>query len=67
VNQFNIRWKQVFQTKAVDGMSVSAANFHNAVMAIGIGEAANFFCSFGNHFRITKLIDKLHTQSFVAH
>ena len=48
VNQFDIGGKDVFQAEAVDGVGVAAADFHDAVLARGVGEAANFFRGPGN-------------------
>ena len=43
MNEFEVIGKNILQSEAIDGMGVSAADFHDAVMAVGIGQAANFF------------------------
>ena len=63
VNQLDIRRKNVFQAKAINGVRMAAAHFHEAVMPAGVSEAANFFCGFLNQVRIAKLIDEFHDAS----
>jgi hypothetical protein len=43
MDQLDVFRKYVFQTEAIDGMSMSAADFHHAVVTFLTGEAANFF------------------------
>jgi hypothetical protein len=42
VDQFDVFRKDIFQAEAVDGVGMSAADLHHAVVAFGAGEAANF-------------------------
>src|ERR1035438_5002673 len=55
VNEFDVGGKKIFQAKAINGVSVPSAHFHDAVMAIGIGEAADLFRSPGDDLTIAKL------------
>ncbi len=50
VNQLNIGGKNVLQAEPIDRVRVPAANFHEAIVAIWIGEAANFFRGLLNQF-----------------
>jgi hypothetical protein len=43
---------------------MSATDFHDAVVAIGVGEAANLCCGSADDLGFAKLVDKLHAQSF---
>ncbi len=55
VNQFDIFGEQIFQAEAVDSVSVAAANLHDAIMTIGIGEPADFFTGLGDQFRAREI------------
>ena len=41
-------------------MRVAAANFHDAIVPLGIDEAANFFGRLVDYVGITELIDEFH-------
>ena len=43
VNQFDVGREQILQAETINGVGVAAAHFHEAIVAIGIGERANFF------------------------
>ncbi len=60
MNQFDILGENVLQAETIDGVRVTAANFHQSVMAVGVGEASNFFRRFGDQFRIAKLVNIFH-------
>ena len=42
VDQLDVVGQQIFEAEAIDGVRVAAADFHEAVMARRIGEAADF-------------------------
>ena len=63
VNQLNILREKIFQAESINRVGVAAANFHDAVMTIGIGETANFFRGLGNYLGFAKLVDKFHDRS----
>ncbi len=65
-DQFNVFRKYIFQAEAVDGMSVSAADFHHAVVAFGASEAANFFGRLRNQFGFAELVYESHADPFLA-
>ena len=48
--------QHIFQAEAVDGVSVAAANLHDAVVPAGIREAMNLFGSFGDQFWISEFV-----------
>ena len=60
VNQFDVGGKQILQAKTINCVGVAAAHFHDAIVAIGIGELANFFACFGDEFRSAKFIHEFH-------
>jgi hypothetical protein len=60
VDQLDVFRKYVFQAEAIDGMSMSAADFHHSVVVFRAGEAANFFCCLRNQFGFAELIDESH-------
>ena len=60
VDQVDIGRQQILKPKPVDGVCMSAANFHDAVMPVGIGEPADFFGSSPDDFRFAKLVNKFH-------
>ena len=60
VDQLDILRENIFQAEAIDGMGVAAADFHDAVMTIGIGQTPDFFRSLGDDFGFAKFIDKFH-------
>jgi hypothetical protein len=60
MDKLDIRWKELLQPKPIDGVRVPAANFHNAVVAIRIGEPADFLSRLFNYFGFAKFVDKLH-------
>jgi hypothetical protein len=62
MDQLNVFGKDVFQAKTVDGMGVTAADFHHAVLAFGTGETPNFFCCLRNQFGFAKLINESHAD-----
>lgn len=64
VDEFNVGGKKIFQAETVDGVSMAAAHFHDAVVAIGISEPANLRRGFRDELGLAKLVDKLHAQSF---
>ena len=62
--------QQILQPEAVDGVRVAAAHFHEAVMARGIGQAANLVRRLCDQFGFAKFIDKSHLSislSALAH
>src|ERR1700733_6388062 len=63
VDKLDIVRKHIFQAKAIDSVSVTAAHFHDAVMTFRLGKATNFFGSFGNQFGIAEFIDISHHAS----
>ena len=60
MNQLDIRRKYILQAEAIDRVGVPAANFHQAVVAIGIGEAADFFGGLGDQLGVAEFIDEFH-------
>ena len=63
MNQVDVFGKDVFQSKAVNGMRVSTANFHQAIVAPGIGKASNLVRHFADQFGFTEFIYKSHCAS----
>ena len=43
VNQFDICRQNIFQAEAINRVCVAAADFHQPVVALRVGQAANFF------------------------
>ena len=62
VDQVDIGGQQILQPEAIDGVGVSAANFHDAVVPVGIGQPADFFGGPADDFRFAKLVDKFHAR-----
>ena len=62
VDQFDVFRKDIFQAEAIDGVSMSAADFHHAVVALGTGEAANFLGRLRNQFGFAELVDESHAD-----
>jgi hypothetical protein len=60
MDKLDIVRKDVFQAKAIDSVSVTAAHFHDTVMTFRLRKATNFFGSFGNQFGIAEFIDISH-------
>ena len=60
VNQFDICRQNIFQTEAIDGVGVSAADFHKPVVPIRIGQPSNFVGGLGDQFRIAKFVHVFH-------
>src|SRR6516225_10808644 len=60
MNQLDIRRENILQTEAVNRMGVSAANFHQPVMAVGVGQAPDFLRRSGDQLRVAKLVHKFH-------
>ena len=56
VDQLDVFGEDVFEAEAIDGVGVAAADFHDAVVARGIGETANFFRGPGDEFGIAEFI-----------
>src|ERR1700685_68355 len=56
MNQLNIFRKNIFQSEAIDGVSMAAAHFHHAVVA-GSSESPNFLGRARNQFGLPKLIN----------
>src|SRR5580692_1880557 len=65
VDQFDVFRKYIFQPEAIDGMGMSAADFHHAVVAF-TGKAANFVCRLRNQFGFAELIDESHGDPSLA-
>ena len=63
MNQFDVGGKHVFQSEAVDGVRMAAADFHDAIVAFRIGKAANLLGRLGNQFGFAEFIDKSHLDS----
>src|ERR1700761_718348 len=63
VDKLDVVRKDIFQTKAIDSVSVTAAHLHDAVVMSRFRKAANFFGSFGNQFGIAEFIDISHHAS----
>ena len=67
MHQFDIRRKQILQAEAIDGVRVAAAHFHEAIVAFGIGQAADLLGGPGDDSGIAKLIDEFHGDSDPVH
>jgi hypothetical protein len=65
MDQFNIRRENVLEAEAIDSMRMSAAHFHDAIVARGIGQPANLFRSFGDQFRVAEFVHISHVRSLV--
>jgi hypothetical protein len=63
VNQFDVVGKYVLQPEAVNGVCVAAANLHEPVVPIGIGEPAYLVGGLCDQFRFTKFVYKFHSGS----
>ena len=63
VDQFDVGRQQILQAKPVDGVSVSAAYFHEPVVPLGIGQPADLVGGPGDQLGFAKLVDKSHGQS----
>ena len=63
VDQFDVRRQQILQAEAIDRVRVSAADFHDAVVAVGIGQPADLFRRPGDHFGFAKLVYESHAIS----
>jgi hypothetical protein len=65
VDQLNVLRKDVLQAEAIDGMRVSATDFHHAVVAFRTREAPNLFSRFRDQFGLSKLVNKSHANHFL--
>ena len=62
MNQFDVRRQQILQAEAIDGVGVAAAHFHEAVVALGIGQAADLLGGFRDHAGFAEFVDKFHVR-----
>ena len=60
MNQFDIVRQQIFQSKSIDGVRVTAADFHDAVVPVAIGEAPDFFASLSDELGSAEFVDEFH-------
>ena len=57
--------QQVLQAEAIDGVRVAAADFHEAVMPAGIGQAADLVGGACDQPGLAKLVDEFHEDSIL--
>jgi hypothetical protein len=63
MDELDIFRKDIFQAEAVNGMGMTATDFHDAVVAPRLGKAANFFSGLGDQLGIAEFIDVSHRAS----
>ena len=64
MDQFDVFGKDIFQAEAINGVSMSAADFHHAVMTIGARQAANLIGCLRDQFGFAELVNVSSCGSF---
>ena len=59
VHQLDVRRQQILQAEAIDGVRVAAAHFHEPVVPVRIGEAADLLGGLRDHAGVAKFIDDI--------
>ncbi len=66
VYQLDIGRQQILQAEAVDGVGVSPAHFHEAIVPAGIGEPTDFLSGFADYLGRTEFVDVFHDPFFMV-
>ncbi len=60
MNQFNVRREYVFQAEAINGVRVTAIHFHDSIVTVGVGQAADFLSRLTDYLWVAIFVNVLH-------